>query len=206
MALKTWALLFDFDGVLADTEPLIGNAWARLMASHNAPFSWDDYCRFGRGVKDEPMLRRLPQLQANPSLLAKLIDETASARQIVRDAMEEHPPIPDATIAMLHGLTGFRIALVTSSRLAEVESVLRNAGVLQCFHTLISADDTVHHKPDPEPYLLARTRLGLERGLAFEDSESGLTSAAVAGWTAILVDDPCRLSQIVAASLAAIPD
>jgi hypothetical protein len=49
-------------------------------------------------------------------------------------------------------------------------------------------------------------RLGLDRGLAFEDSEPSLTSAAVAGLSAIRVDDPCRLTQIVAANLSTISD
>ncbi len=205
MAFETRALIFDFDGVLADTEPLIWRAWARLLDSHKVPFSWDDYCRLGRGVKDEQMLRRLPQLQANASLLAQLVNEIDSARQIVQGWTEECPPIPEPTVAMLRGLSGFRIGLVTSSQRSEVEPVLRRSGVLACFHAFISADDTVLHKPDPEPYLLAGKRLGLDRGLAFEDSEPGLASAAAAGWTAIRVDDPHHLSKIVAASLATPP-
>jgi HAD superfamily hydrolase (TIGR01509 family) len=202
MAFETRALIFDFDGVLADTERLIWKAWAWLLAEQKIPFSWDDYCRLGRGVEDGEMLRRLPQLQADPSLLAQFESQADTARQIVQNWTKERPPIPDTTIAMLRGLSGFRIGLVTSSQRAEVEPVLRSVGILTCFHAIVTADDTVHHKPDPEPYRLAGKQLGLDRGLAFEDSEPGLISAAAAGWTAIHVDDPHRLPQIVRASLA----
>jgi beta-phosphoglucomutase-like phosphatase (HAD superfamily) len=65
MTMSTGALIFDFDGVLADTEPLIWKAWALLLASHRVDLSWDEYCRFGRGVTDQQMLSRLPQLRSN---------------------------------------------------------------------------------------------------------------------------------------------
>jgi HAD superfamily hydrolase (TIGR01509 family) len=202
---RTKALIFDFDGVLADTEPLFWRAWESILGSHKITFSWNDYCRMGRGVKDEIMLSRLPQLRADPSLYARLVGEIDTARQIVQDRIEESWPIPDATIAMVRNLRGFRIGLVTSSKRAEVEPVLRKAEILTCFHVIVTADDTIRHKPDPEPYLLAGKRLGLGRGVAFEDSEPGLISAAAAGWTAIRVDDPHNLPQIVQANLATFP-
>ncbi len=69
MRLFPKALVFNFDGVLADTGPLYWKAWATLLAPHNICLSWEDYCRFGRGVTDEQMLEKLPQLSANPPVL-----------------------------------------------------------------------------------------------------------------------------------------
>jgi sugar-phosphatase len=66
------------------------------------------------------------------------------------------------------------------------------------------ADDCTHHKPHPEPYLLVRDRLGVDRGIVFEDSDAGLAGAAAAGFAAVRVDDPHRLPDIVAASLSAL--
>jgi beta-phosphoglucomutase-like phosphatase (HAD superfamily) len=133
MASENRALIFDFDGVLADTEPLIWKAWASLLEPYHVPFSWEDYCHFGRGIKDEPMLRRIPQLLANPSLLVKLIDQADTAQQIVQRWVEECPPIPATTIAMFRTLRDFRIGLVTSSQRAEVEPVLQKAGNSRMF-------------------------------------------------------------------------
>ncbi|MGA8510279.1 MAG: HAD hydrolase-like protein, partial [Candidatus Sulfotelmatobacter sp.] len=68
-------LVFDFDGVLADTESLHWKAWAILLASHGISLSWEDYCRFGRGVKDEQMIERLPQAAADRVLQCRLKEQ-----------------------------------------------------------------------------------------------------------------------------------
>ncbi len=195
------ALVFDFDGVLADTEPVIWQAWAGLLAPHNIAFTWDDYCRLGRGATDEQMLGRLPAVQLDPDLLACLEAAIDTRRQIVRDACLDRSPIPATTACMLSQLHDFSLGLVTSSSRDEVEPVLRNAGVLSCFHAMVCADDCARHKPDPEPYLLIRKRLGIETAFAFEDSAAGLASATAAGFTAIRVPDPQHLPDIVAAAL-----
>ena len=202
MTFKPEALIFDFDGVLADTEPLFWRAWEHILSSHNITLSWDEYCGLGRGVKDEIMLSCLLQLRGAPSLYSHLVGQIDTARKCVQDWIEQSPPIPAATVAMIHGLSRFRIGLVTSSRRAEVEPVLRKAEILTCFDAIVTADDTILHKPDPEPYLLATKLLGLDQGIAFEDSEPGLLSAAAAGLIPIRVDDPLSLPQIVRANLA----
>jgi beta-phosphoglucomutase len=195
------ALIFDYDGVLADTEPLIWGAWRPILENVGASLGWEEYCRIGRGAKDDEMLRRIPRLRDDPALLAELTSQIESVQQTVIARVAEHPPIPKTTVAMLQSLGDYRVGLVTSSRRGEVEPVLLAAGVLDCFCAMVFAEDTVCHKPDPEPYILACRRLGVAGGMAFEDSEPGLASARAAGLTAIRVDDPQRLSAIVAASL-----
>ena len=201
MTVARRALVFDFDGVLADTEPLIWQAWTGLLAPHNIDFTWDDYCRLGRGATDEQMLARLPAVQSDPDLLARLNAAIDTRRQIVRDACRDRSPIPAATASMLRQLHDFSLGLVTSSSRDEAELVLRNAGVLSCFHAMVCAEDCARHKPDPEPYLFIRDRLGIDTAFAFEDSDVGLASAAAAGFTAIRVPDPQHLPDVVAAAL-----
>lgn len=202
MALEAPALVFDFDGVLADTEPLIWKAWRDLLAPHHIPFTWDDYCRFGRGATDEAMLRRLPLVSSDASLLATLEEQIGARQAVVGRWCLERSPIPAATVSMLHSLGHRSLGLVTSSERAEVEPILRDAGVLSCFRAIVCGDDCTRHKPDPEPYLLMRERLDISGGLAFEDSEHGQASALAAGFTAIRVDDPWLLPEIVAAAEA----
>jgi beta-phosphoglucomutase len=206
MAAAARALIFDFDGVLADTEPLIWKAWARLFDAHDIHFTWDDYCRFGRGVTDQQMLGSLPQLQSRSSLRVTLQNEMDAQQPVVRNADSQRSLIPDSTVSMLLRLSGFRIGLVTSSRRADVEPVLQAAGVFPCFRAVVGAEDCVRHKPDPEPYLLARKRLDVDCGLAFEDSDAGMASATAAGLVAVRVDAPHRLPEIVAASLRTLAD
>lgn len=205
MTLDTEALVFDFDGVLADTEPLIWRAWARILAAHHIKLTWDDYCRFGRGVTDQKMLGSLPQLDSDPKIVAKLLEQFDAQKEIIRSWSLQQSPIPERTVLVLRQLSGFRIGLVTSSRRGDVEPILRAAGIYLCFDALVFAEDSTRHKPDPEPYILVRERLGISRGLAFEDSDAGLASAGAAGFTAVRVDDPHNLAEIVAASIGTAP-
>jgi HAD superfamily hydrolase (TIGR01509 family) len=174
---------------------------ARILAAHEIPFTWDGYCRLGRGVTDVQMLRSLPPLQSNPVLLASLQNEIAAQQQLVLHWSSQRSPIPAETASMLRGFSGFRIGLVTSSPRSHAEPLLRAAGILPCFRALVCGGDCARHKPHPEPNLLVRERLGVDWGLAFEDSDAGLASAKAAGFTAVRVGDPNYLPGIVAASL-----
>jgi beta-phosphoglucomutase len=195
------ALLFDFDGVLADTEPLYWRAWSSVLALHDVPLSWDDYCRIGRGIKDEQMLKSLPQLASDPPLLARVKQRMGERKELVRQWWSEELPISPSTVDLLKSLGGFRLGLVTSSDRCDVEPLLCRADIKSCFHAIVFGEDTHHHKPDPEPYLVIRERLGVETGTAFEDSDAGLQSATSAGFQAIRVHDPRQLPAIVAKML-----
>lgn len=201
MPLQPEALVFDFDGVLADTEPLYWRAWASVLAPFDVPLSWDDYCRIGRGIKDEHMLASLPQLAADPCLLAIVRERMEGRKELVRKCCAEQSPILASTVTMLRSLQGIRIGLVTSSARCEVEPLLRTAGIDSCFQSIVFAEDTQNHKPHPEPYLMIRARLQVATGMAFEDSDAGFQSATSAGFTAIRVPDPAALPGIVKRTL-----
>lgn len=194
---KPEALIFDFDGVLADTEPLYWKAWARLLAAHGIDFSWEEYCRVGRGVKDEVMLQSIAQLAANPSLLANVRPDSAARREMVDTFWRNNPPISEATIQLLQGLKGYRLGLVTSSSRGDVEPLLESAGIDHCFSAAVFGEDTSQHKPHPAPYILIQDKLGIRGGVVFEDSDAGLQSATQAGLETLRVHAPEDLPGIV---------
>lgn len=202
MPLEVEALVFDFDGVLADTEPLYWRAWVSLLTPLDVSLSWDDYCRIGRGVKDEHMLASLPQLAANPSLLAIVKERMEGRKELVRRWCSEQSPILLSTVHMLKSLKGIRLGLVTSSERCDVELLLRTAGIDSCFQSIVFGDDTRYQKPHPEPYLMIRKRLHVETGIVFEDSDAGIESATSAGFEAIRVHDPAALAGIVKKALS----
>jgi len=198
----TRAIIFDYDGVLADTEPLYWKTWAGLVAPYGVRLSWEDYCRLGRGRRDEHMLESLSPFASAPLRRADLEQQIEQGKQKIREWCAQKSPIDRETVQMLKELRGFRIGMVTSSDREAVESVLRAAGIDGCFAACVYGDDLHRHKPHPEPYLLMAERLGVQTGLAFEDSEAGLASARAAGFTAIPVDAPVRLPAIVQESLS----
>lgn len=198
------ALVFDFDGVIADTEPLYWKAWATLLYPHGLTLTWDEYCRLGRGVKDEDMLTSLPALASRPSLIAALQQQLAARQQTIQTWCRQESPIGSATARTLLSLRHFRIGLVTSSERSAVEPLLRDAGIRDCFEAMVFREDVERHKPDPAPYLRIRTQLGVDGGIAFEDSEPGMQSAANAGFKVVRVNHPGELPGIVSRTLQAL--
>ena len=199
---STQAIIFDYDGVLADTEPLYWKSWAAILAPFGVALSWEDYCRLGKGRRDEHMLQSLSPYASTPLRRADLEQQIERGKQTIRQWCAQQSPIHLETVQMLKGLQGLRIGMVTSSDRQAVEPVLHAAGIDGCFAACVYGDDLHRHKPHPEPYLLIAERLGVETGLAFEDSEAGLASARAAGFTAIPVDAPVRLPAIVRDSLS----
>jgi len=197
MNTKPAALIFDFDGVVANTEPLYWKAWRAILARHGIDFAWVDYCRVGRGVEDERMLQAIPQLAANPVLMEKVRQERPLREAMVEGFCREEFPIGEATIELLHSLREYPLALVTSSLRTAVAPMLEAARIADCFTAVVFGGDTILRKPNPAPYLLIRERLAVPSGVVFEDSDAGAQSATQAGYEVLRVPAPQALPEIV---------
>lgn len=190
-------LVFDFDGVIANTEPLYWRAWRELLEPYTVVFDWDDYCRIGRGIRDEKMLESLAAIVGDPGAMAQIERRIPERKEMVRKWKLENPPIAQETVQLLKSLNNWTLGLVTSSDHADIESLLHNAGIADCFDACVFGEEITSHKPDPAPYLLIRKKLGISGGVAFEDSDAGLLSAAGAGFQTIRVSSPDDLPRLV---------
>lgn len=191
------ALIFDFDGVIADTEPLYWRAWCELLKPHAIAFEWEDYCRIGRGIRDEKMLASLAERLADAEVIEQIRRRLPERKEWVREWKISEPPIRPATVEQLKSLGGYRVGLVTSSDYADIEALLRQAGIADCFEACVFGEEITQHKPHPAPYLRIREKLGIRGGVAFEDSEPGMMSAAAAGFTTVRVPTPDDLPALV---------
>jgi len=106
-------------------------------------------------------------------------------------------------IRLLDSLDGYKLALVSSTSRAELEPVLRRAGILDRFQTLVCSEDVTNFKPHPEPYLVAAARLGVSRGLVVEDSEAGVASGRAAGFEVLHIPEAGRMVELLRAKLTA---
>lgn len=197
MSRRQTALIFDYDGVLADTERLHWRSWAELLTPYGIQFTWADYCSIGLGINDLEMCRSI-HLRGIPIDAAELLQKNLERKRRVRAWSLAEPPIPKETVAMLATLSAYPVGLVTSSERSEVEPVIRACAIYEMFDAFVFGDDTIAHKPAPDPYLLIARKLGVTTGTAFEDSQPGLKSATAAGFEVVAVDEPRELSQIVA--------
>jgi beta-phosphoglucomutase len=195
------ALIFDFDGVIADTEPLHWQSWVELLAPRGFDLNWEDYCRECRGVAESRMLDALVRLTPAASEWTDLPQSYPERKRRVLERVSSAPPIARETVEMLAALDGYRVGLVTSALEQHVAPVLRSTGIYDSFAALVYGNEVRHHKPAPDPYLLAMKKLGVTSGLAFEDSAFGIESARAAGLDVVQVDDPARLAKLVRQSL-----
>lgn len=190
-------LLFDFDGVVADTEPIHWKAWRSGLDPYGIDLSWEDYCRVCRGVAPSRMREALrvlfPAVVAVPELEQRYLE----AEDAAFACLAEDPPIPRESVEMLRSLTGVSAGLVTSARRDTVEPVLRKVGIEAAFRTFVFREDVQRPKPAPDAYLLGAQRLGGSRILAFEDTVAGVESARAAGLDVVLVKDCLRLADLV---------
>lgn len=196
------AILFDFDGVLADTEPLHFQCWREILQPYGIDLDWDTYAERCIGISDRLMLAEFCG-RAEPAVdIQKLLDEYPRKRDRFRELISQELPFFNGCGDFLDSLHGYRLAVVSSSGRLEIEPALERAGLLNRFETLVCGGDVRNLKPAPDPYLLAASRLNARRPLVIEDSEAGVASATAAGFDVVRVKSPAEVPEFVRARLA----
>ena len=186
------AIFFDFDGVLIDSEPVHWACWREVLLPLGVVLDWEFYRDKCIGIDDRDMLRMMAGDRDWRELWAKYPDK----KQIFRDRMIAAPPFPEGIGAMLDNLKrSYRLAVVSSSGRDEIEPLMDRAGLLHYFETVVGGGDVQRHKPHPEPYLLAASRLGVSRALVLEDSEAGQTSGRAAGFEVLPIKHPNEVPE-----------
>lgn len=182
------ALLFDMDGTLVDTEPIGPRVFTALMQDHGARLSEDEQSLFykvwnidGQDIENGEYLKgllRKYKLAVPPLDLANQF----YGRYVHAIAMADE--LPGVTSILQQAKNrGLKLAIVTSSRRAWVETLLSVHDWDDLFKVMVSEEDNSLYKPDPQPYLVALQKLQLspEDCVAFENRENGIISGKGAG-------------------------
>ena len=197
------AILFDFDGVLLDSEPVHCACWAQVLAPFGITVGWEYYRQHGVGVDDREMLRTLAARSDPPRNWEELWAVYPAKKNLFQARMAQLPPFDpslDGFLGELH--TAYKLAVVTSSATTEIAPILAAGGIRHHFDTLVGGDHVKRHKPAPDPYLLAAQRLGVRTALVVEDSEPGMASGRAAGFEVLAVKGPADLRERVLGRLA----
>ena len=187
------AIIFDFDGVLVDSEPLIMKLVQEVAAREGWRVSEEEYYKDYLALDDRGVLEHLWRTHGR-SLSAPRRDEllpwkARAYEEIIRDGL---PPIPGAAEFVLSASQSYPLAIASGSLQVEIEHLLRKLGLREKFAVLATATDCQRSKPDPEIYLTALSRLQelpqmraprLQAGecLAIEDAPLGVLAAHAAG-------------------------
>lgn len=200
------AILFDFDGVLADSEPVHFECWQEILQTFGLHLDWKTYTEQGIGISDRKLLGFLCDRADPPMDVEQLIAEFPRKKDMFRARMLERQPFSTEVFELLPELSDYQLAVVTSSGQTEVEPVLERAGLRNFFHAVVYGGDVQQHKPAPDPYLLAVQKLGVRSALAVEDSNAGETSARAAGLDVLRVrtasEMPALLRQRLGLAIA----
>ena len=184
------ALVFDVDGVLFDSERVSQQSWLSVSREMGCPQVGENYLHFvGRSHADiqAEMLRLYGPDFPQEELLAR-----CSRRS--RAYMDEYGiPLKPGVRELLDFLRqqGVLFGLASSTYYDRTVFRLDQTGLLPYFSVIVTGDMVSHSKPDPEIYLLACEKLGVEpgRAAAIEDSRNGIRSAHRAGMRTIMVPD-----------------
>ncbi len=197
------ALIFDFDGLIVDTETPEILIWREVFREYGQTYPdqmWID--AIGRGAEQtkETPLHLLDQLTEGKLDLAE-VDKNRQRRLYNMIAAE---PARRGVVTLLKEAksAGVRMAIASSSQHWWVDSHLTRLGLNQYFEHVVCADDAPRSKPFPDLYLRAvsRLRVGTAEVIAFEDSPTGIAAAKAAGLFVIAVPNSstCHLDLTAA--------
>ncbi len=191
------AILFDFDGVLVDSEPVHFAVWNEILRPFGIAIEWDYYVRNCIGISDRAMIATLVSLSPQPVEFDAVYGQYPAKKALFRERMLAAPPVVAETMDLLRSLSGYRLAVVTSSGRTEVEPILDRLGILPVFQATVFGGDVARLKPAPDPYLRAAELLAISRALVVEDSAAGRESGRAAGFDVVEIDHAANVSQLV---------
>lgn len=190
------AIVFDFDGVIADSERLHLRAYQEVLAPEGIPMSTEDYFARYLGYDDIGVFKALGRdhnVPMNDQRVSELIARKGQRYEALAAAGEML--FPGAADFIRAAAAAVPIAIASGALTHEIEEVLERAGLRTLFPVIVGADQTEHSKPHPDPYLAAFARLRAQSGrdllaartVAIEDSRWGLVSARAAGLRCVAV-------------------
>jgi beta-phosphoglucomutase len=190
------AVIFDFDGVIANSEPLHFAAFRDVLAGEGVSLSERDYYEHYLGYDDVAVFRTVSQergMHWDDDRVSALVDRKA----VQLEGLERDGSIlfPGADEAIRRLAASLPLAIASGALRVEILRILNRAGLAQCFGAIVAAEDSPAGKPAPDPYLRAVDRLSAASGqplapsecVAVEDSHWGLESARAAGLRTIAV-------------------
>jgi HAD superfamily hydrolase (TIGR01509 family) len=181
------AFIFDLDGTLADTMPVHYGVWQVIAQRHGLTFSVERFYALG-GVPTPRIAAMLIQeagLTLDPVALA-LEKEQTYVDGLFSGALTVQPIEPVIAIARARRAEG-PMAIASGSSRRLVTHTLGTLGIADWFGAVVTAEDTTRHKPEPDVFLEAARRLGIEpaRCTVYEDTDLGLEAARRAGMTGV---------------------
>ena len=167
------AILFDFDGVIVDSEPLHCHSYLETTRAFDIPLTEEQYFAELIGFDDRGAIARVYELFGKPldaATVARFIERKSSiSLKLIREGKFRPLPGVDAFIRAMAGRCA--LGICTGALRAEVEGMLDLIGLREFFGVITAAEDVAIGKPDPSGYILTAARLSEMIGRELQRSE-----------------------------------
>jgi len=202
------ALVFDFDGLIIDTETPLIDAWARLHEQAGHAYARDDAHRLVGHVE----IDFDPWTAFGPTADRAALD--TAHRQLTRELVSRQPVLPGVLACLQEArVRGLKLGIASNSSHRHVDGHLARLGLAAWFDGTCCREDVAAGKPAPDLYQTITRRLGVAptEAIAFEDSSAGVLAAQRAGLWVVAVPNPSThghdfsAAHLVLPSLAAQP-
>ena len=205
------AVVFDFDGIIVDSEPLHYRAFQKVLEPLGAGFSWAEYIDKYMGFDDRDAFReafKAAGLELSEHKLAEVIAFKASLfHEVASEGVSSYPGV----IELIRRISGnIPLAICSGALRSDVMPVLEMLSLQDCFNCIVTADDVSASKPDPASYSLAIHTLQLlfpvnaitpDTSVAIEDTPAGINSAKGAGLKVLSVTNSYPAEELAFADM-----
>jgi beta-phosphoglucomutase len=199
------AIVFDFDGVIADSERLHLRSYQDILAPEGITISTEEYLERYLGYDDHGVFKAVGRdkgVAMDDRRVAELIARKGERYESLSAAGEML--FPGAADFIRTAAAAVPIAIASGALTHEIQEVLDRAGLLPLFPVIVGADQTERSKPHPDPYLTAFARLRAQSGrdlvawrsVAIEDSRWGLVSARGADLRCVAVTNTYPAAEL----------
>jgi len=199
------AIVFDFDGVIADSERLHLRSYQEVLAPEGIRISTEEYLQKYLGYDDVGVFKAVGRDHGVP-MDAQRVTELIAAKGEKYESLAAAGEMlfPGAADFIRSAAAKVPIAIASGALTHEIEEVLQRSGLLPLFPVIVGADQTERSKPHPDPYQTAFNRLRTHSGrdliawrtVAIEDSRWGLVSARQADLRCVAVTNTYSAAEL----------
>jgi beta-phosphoglucomutase len=194
------AIVFDFDGVLADSEPLHLKAYQTVLSPFGITLTTEDYYAHYLGYDDVGVFTKLASAHGVPLDDRRLKGFIAEKARVFDVVLESGGILYEGAARCVERMAArYPLGIASGALRHEIEAILRSAKLLHHFRFIVASGDTAGSKPAPDPYRRAAELHGLAPAecAAIEDSRWGIVSAKSAGLACVGITTTYSRSHLV---------
>jgi beta-phosphoglucomutase len=206
-------VVFDFDGVIADSEPAHFEMFRKILGREGIDLDWQEYCEKYIGYTDlecfEHILADRHQTASSDKIRQLAKDKSVEFRRYIEQKSVLFPGVRELIEQLRRHQV--RQSICSGALRGEIQFILRQTGIDSFFPIIVAAEDVRHGKPHPEGYLLALQRaneslngkepIQAENCVVIEDSSWGIRAAKGAKMACLAVETSCYAIELRTADL-----